>query len=91
MGVADKRDDISDTGQVADVVRNDLVQRVRVRCRVSDKALVVVDMTSAKLHFRIEAEQRRFPACPLLPQISPPVVDHRQTVVLRSNDREETP
>ena len=38
------------------VVRYDLVQRVRVRCGVSDKALVVADMVSAKFHFRVERE-----------------------------------
>ena len=38
------------------VVRYDLIQGVRVRCGVSDKALVVVDMVSAELHFRVERE-----------------------------------
>ena len=38
------------------VVRNDLVQRVRVRRGVPDKAFVVVDMIPAELHFRVERE-----------------------------------
>ena len=33
-----------------------LVQRIWVRCGVSDKALVVIFMVPSKLHFRIERE-----------------------------------
>ena len=51
MGMADESDDISNAGQVANVVRNNLVKRIRVCRGVTDKALVVVDMTSAELHF----------------------------------------
>ena len=41
---------------MANVVRYQLVQRVRVRRGVADKALVVIFMVSSKLHFRIEGE-----------------------------------
>ena len=54
MGVADERDHISNASQMPNVVRNDLVQRVRVGRGVSDKALVIADMISAELHFRVE-------------------------------------
>lgn len=39
---------------MSNVVRYELVQRVRVRCGVSDKAPVVTCMVPSKLHFRIE-------------------------------------
>ena len=39
---------------MSNVVRYKLVQRVRVRCGVSDKAPVVTCMVPSKLHFRIE-------------------------------------
>ena len=38
------------------MVRYKLVQRIWVRCGVSDKALVVIFMVPSKLHFRIERE-----------------------------------
>ena len=41
---------------MSNVVRYKLVQRVRVRRGVSDKALVVIFMVPSKLHFRIERE-----------------------------------
>ena len=41
---------------MSNVVRYKLVQRVRVRCGVSDKAPVVICMVPSKLHFRIERE-----------------------------------
>ena len=56
MGVADESDHISNASQVPNVVRNDLVQRIGIGCGVADKALVVVDMVSAKSHFRVERE-----------------------------------
>ena len=56
MGMADEGDDISDAGQMSNVVRNNLVQGVRVCCGVADETLVVADMVSSKLHFRVERE-----------------------------------
>ena len=41
---------------MSNVVRYKLVQRIWVRCGVSDKALVVIFMVPSKLHFRIERE-----------------------------------
>ena len=38
------------------MVRYKLVQRVRVRRSVSNKALVIIFMVPSKLHFRIESE-----------------------------------
>ena len=56
MGMADEGDDISDAGQMSNVVRNNLVQGVRVCCGVADETLVVADMVSSKLHFGVERE-----------------------------------
>ena len=56
MGVTDEGDDISYARQMSNVFCYDLVQRVRIGRGVSDKALVVVGMVSAKLHFRVERE-----------------------------------
>ena len=41
---------------MSNVIRYKLVQRVRIRRGVSDKALVVIFMVPSKLHFRIERE-----------------------------------
>ena len=41
---------------MSNAIRYKLVQRVRVRRGVSDKALVVIFMIPPKLHFRIERE-----------------------------------
>ena len=41
---------------MSNVVGYKLVQRIWVRCGVSDKALVVIFMVPSKLHFRIERE-----------------------------------
>ena len=41
---------------MSNVVRDKLIQRVRVRRGISDEALVVIFMVPTELHFRIERE-----------------------------------
>ena len=49
--MADESDNISYPSRMTNVVRNNLVQRVRIRCRVTNKTFVIADMVPPKLHF----------------------------------------
>lgn len=56
MGVTDESNDVANSGQMPDMISDDLIERVGVGGGVADKTFVVMHMVATELHFRIERE-----------------------------------